>query len=76
MDALIDLTLRALGAVFLNRFGLGFLLVLLALYGVGSDWPGWGTGLCGALGLSVWVVSLWFGWRDSQRPSGLPGSAK
>ena len=72
MDALIDLTVRAAGAVFLNRFGMGLILVLMALYGVGSGWPGWGAGLCGVLGLTVWGASLWSVWRNRRRPSVLP----
>ncbi|MDB5045700.1 MAG: hypothetical protein JWQ08_1750 [Deinococcus sp.] len=70
MDALIELTFRALAAVLLNRFGLGLLLVLLALYAAGSGWPAWLAGLSAALGLLVWAAGIWQLWQE-RRPSGL-----
>ncbi|GBF06767.1 hypothetical protein DAERI_100130 [Deinococcus aerius] len=67
MDALIDLSLRAVFLALLHPFTRGLLFVLVALYGAGSGWPGWVSGLCGGLGVGFWLAPLWGLWRDRRR---------
>lgn len=66
MDALIDLSLRAVFLALLHPFTRGLLLVLVALYGAGSGWPGWAAGLCGVLGVGFWLAPLWGLWRGAR----------
>lgn len=52
MDALIDLSLRALFWALLHPLSRTILLTLAALYGMGSDWPPLVSGALWALALA------------------------
>ncbi|GGK95703.1 hypothetical protein [Deinococcus radiotolerans] len=64
MDALIDLTVRALLLALLHPLPRTLLLLLGALYGVGSGWPPPVSAALGALAL----VSALLGVRRALRP--------
>lgn len=67
MDALIDLSLRAVFLALTHSFTRGLLLVLVALYGAGSGWPEWASWLCGTVGLGSWALPLWRRWQERHR---------
>ncbi|PYE53885.1 hypothetical protein [Deinococcus yavapaiensis] len=83
MDALITLTLYVLGWLLYglwkllgNFFGLGATCVLVALYGLGSDWPLAGVIPIAVVALGAWSVSLHGGlrsWREARAARELRG---
>ena len=58
MDALIDLTFRAVALLLALPLTRGLLLLMLALYGVGSGWPAWAASLVAAAALVSWLAPL------------------